>query len=65
MSDACARTGVDPATVYRHICRDPEFERDCDSALERGYVALEAEAVAQRAEQARRMLDHEIVPRGR
>ena len=64
LSDACARTGIDPTTVYRLICRDPEFERDCRAALERGGAALELALAARRAEEARAMRGYEIVPRG-
>jgi hypothetical protein len=64
LRDACARTGVDPATVYRHIAGDPEFEQGCRGALERGSEALEREAERQRLASARGMIAHEIEPKG-
>ena len=62
---ACEETEVDPGTVYRHVGRDPGFERGCRAALARGVAQLERELAAERAARARRWASHEIVPIGR
>jgi len=61
---SCAEAGVHPATLYRHIGRDPGFERDCRTALGRGGARLVRELAAERAARARRWARHRIVPRG-
>jgi hypothetical protein len=40
--------GVCASTVRNHRRKDPEFDSDCDSALEQGYKHLEEEAVRER-----------------
>jgi len=62
---ACEETGVDPATVYRHIACDPGFERDCRAALARGAAGLERERAAERTARARRWERYEFAPAGR
>ena len=64
LRDACARTGVDPATVYRHIAADPAFERDCRGALERGGDALDRRAGEERLAAGGRLAAHRIEPKG-
>lgn len=62
---ACEEAGVHPATVYRHIERDPGFERRCRAALARGVARLERELAAERKARTARWARHEIVPIGR
>ena len=53
--NSARRGGVHPATIYRHIARDPGFERANKAALERGYQRLERESERDRARRARRI----------
>jgi len=66
---AAGETGVNPATVRRHLQADPEFGRDAGEALRRGFEALgrerEAAWAAIRAGIASGEGQWEIVPRGR
>jgi hypothetical protein len=45
---AAAEAGVSESTVYAHRLKDPAFAEEYQSALEQGYVRLEAEALRQR-----------------
>lgn len=56
---------VHPATVYRHIRRDPGFARANRAALARGYAFLEALAAEERAASAARWRGRVFVPAGR
>lgn len=63
---AAAAAGVHRSAVYRRIARDPDFARDNEAALERGYERLEIEARREREEAAARAARwREIEPTGR
>lgn len=48
LAAAAEAAGVSVDTVRNHRRKDPEFNADCDCALEQGYKHLEEEAVRER-----------------
>lgn len=63
LAAAAEAAGVCVDTVRNHRRKDPEFNADCDAALEQGYRHLEEEAVRERLA-AQERLKAGIVPAG-
>lgn len=63
LAAAAEAAGVCVDTVRSHRRKDPEFNADCDSALEQGYKHLEEEAVRERLA-AQERLKAGIAPAG-
>jgi hypothetical protein len=63
LAAAAEAAGVCVDTVRNHRRKDPEFNADCDAALEQGYKHLEEEAVRERLA-AQERLKAGIVPAG-
>ncbi len=63
LAAAAEAAGVSVDTVRNHRRKDPEFNADCEAALEQGYRHLEEEAVRERLA-AQERLKAGIVPAG-
>jgi hypothetical protein len=65
IADSAAAAGIDKATVYRLIRRDPGFARDCAAAVARGTPLLFERQAREREAAAARARAGGLVPTGR